>query len=235
MSAMVPVSGVTTHFDYTCFFHYRHDYNVPVLFKWIQENSDEAVATLEHTDHDNKTDAHLQVWMRRSEPWTTSMTNAWGVNGKMGKMLVVSKVPNEGEKSAKRWSKRQSFITKIEAIQYVLKDGGEPMVHNVEITPQMRDPPDRVMELRDSKRKRQAKLDTANRAFHQKLIDLWREEGRPQTHRACCEMLIDHVVLNKWNYCDARSIYRMATYLMLRAGDGGTRRRLLEEIDQMDN
>lgn len=229
---MSGISGVTSNYDYTCFFHYREEYNVPVIWKWITENSNEAVATLEHTDHDNKTDAHLQVWMRRSEEWTTSMSNAFGANARLGKYLVVSKVANEGSKNAKRWSKRQSFITKVEAIQYVLKDGGEPMVHNVEITDEMRNPPERVLELRAAKRMKQTKL-TNNKAFHQKLVDLWVENGRPRTHQACYEMLVDHVVLNKWNYCDARSIYRMATYLMLRAGDGATRRRLMEEYESM--
>lgn len=221
----------TQTYDYSCFFHYRHDYNVSALVQWIRENSEEAVMSLEKVDAVNSDDKHLQVWMRRKEPWTKSDSNFFGVNGKGGKWLVPTKAPNVGEKSGKRWSKTESTITKIEAIQYVLKDKGEHFEHNVELTPQMWEPPARVLELRELRRKKQTQLQN-KKAFYRQLLDLWESNGRPNTHRACFEMILKNCVLNKWNYVDGRSVYRMATYIMLRTRNSATVARLMADYDE---
>lgn len=225
--------SLPTYFDYSCFFHYRDHEHRHAVVAWVACNSLESVSSVEKACSENPTDKHLQVWMRRDAAWTKAMSNELSVNGSMGKYLVERKIPNAGEKGAKRWGKIQSTISKLHSIQYVLKDGGEMFVHNVEITDDMRSPPDMVYELRDVRRRRQTTLDgvpkKGPKAFYQQLMDLWEANGKPSSHEEIYRMIVRNCVLNKWNYCDARSIYRMATYVSLRTNPSSTEERLFRE------
>lgn len=187
--------------------------------------------SLEKVGAENICDQHIQAWMRCEAPWTTQMSNALGKNASLGKCLVENKLANDGSKNAKRWSKRESFVSKVSAIQYVLKDGGRYWTHNVEITDEMRQPPEEIEELRRSKRRRQSEMET-KKPFYERLMDVWRTSGEPRGHREIYEMIVDHCVMHKWNYCDGRSIYRMATYVQLRVNAPVAKAQLMKDYDE---
>lgn len=230
--ASVAMPGISlNHYDYTAFFHYKPGCHT-VIVDWIRSVSLQAVMSLEHEDHENVTDRHVQAWIRLAQPWDQALNNALTKKGCVGKYLVEHKVANVGAKGGKRWSKQRSTISRTEAIQYVLKDGGPEFVHNVEIDEEMRKPPDKVMELRG---KRESSVDKPrSKPFHEKLMEVWEESGRPREHRQIYQMLLENMVLNKWNYCDGRSVYRMATYIMLRVNQTKALDRMMSEYDRKE-
>lgn len=215
-------------YRYAGFIHFKNLHDVPALVKMLEENSRRYCAWLEHMDHINPTDKHIQWAIERDEPWDTALTNLLGVKGRYGKMLVESKTANNGKKSAKRWGKidavKAGYSWKS-CMEYVYKaySSYKPPSEldsvvwcNDEEWKQCLDKPVR--------RKRSADdglggPDKKQKPYYVQLQELWVASGKPETKEAIFEMLIDNAMLNKWQYCSRTMIYRAAEYLLMAKKD----------------
>lgn len=208
-------------YEYSGFFHYDADQHWRPLVDFLQEESIESCWSLEHQDHVNITDRHVQWCVRRAEPWTKRMDNMLSI-GKLSKYLVKRKIANVGEKSSKRYGKIVSHVPWLDAVKYVLKGKlpveGQPVIpHGWSEYPDYTHIPASMYPPSDYKV--QSKLDkfiTKPKSFQTKLLDFWKESGSPRDLETCLRLACQYTIENKWSYYDNHQIARMGEWLAAR-------------------
>ena len=212
-------------YRYSGFFHYRDEASIAPLVEWLAGNSLKYCWHPEKVDTINPTDQHLQWAMVCSVPWSDEWTNCLGVKGRLGKMLVKKKIPNVGDKSSKRWSKvdcaKKGYDWPAMKL-YVFKhedhkpdtDAIVAQYGELSNDPTWRDSVGKFVPKSEYYAQETVKKKTKN--FSKELVELWENNGRPETKRGIFEMLLRNFMCNRWSYISRSMVYRAAEYLYLR-------------------
>lgn len=205
---------------YAGFFHFRELSDVPPLIEWLRSRFEMFSASLEHLDHENKTDRHIQWCGQTNREWTRSDTSLFDVKGRLGKHLITEKRPNAGSKSSKRHSKidavKEGYDWKS-CILYVMKDQ-----KTTENTWWVEDGVEKdttqvigVFEYPSVEAKRKKEAGKAS-TFFELCCEKYEESGCPTQRRDIVQMLAECYVFGKWQNMDIRAMCRMADTLLMK-------------------
>ena len=70
--------------------------------------------------------------------------------------------------------------------------------------------------------------------FSKELVELWENNGRPETKRGIFEMLLRNFMCNRWSYISRSMVYRAAEYLYLRRHTEALVAEYLDWFDEHD-
>lgn len=199
-------------YRYNGFFHHKDQQSIRPLVDWVAVRFERYVIALEHEDHANETDKHLQFVGDTAREFEERERAVWRGRGSLTKYLVDKKIANEGSKSAKRasladWSKHGW----MKCIAYVLKDYTPEKLEKAWQKTVFSDAPvESLIPLCGCWEEYQEVTSGTYEAF---LMELWESKGRPKEYFRIVDMLIDAHVGRKWGNMRFQMLDAAARYL----------------------
>lgn len=204
---------------YSGFFHFKDMESVPFLVEWLKTRFEEVCAALEHMDHENLTDRHIQWGCRTTKPWTKADDNVFAKRGKMSKYLVDAKIPNAGNKHSRRHSKKDCVVAGYSwdsTLLYTAKEQLDTCSIWWYKDGEMQPCDDIIGKFVYPSVQAKERSGEKPRTFFDMCCEVYEENGLPTEKREIVYMLIERHVFGKWQNMDIRALSKMADTLLMK-------------------